>query len=451
MERGGIRGFWARTAHRVGGATVPRIPRCSIRATCMSNWTTPADLRARVLREWERGRLLAASLRGEAVYPWRLTLKGPSSSELADRFEAVRQWIRELADGANTAGKPGYRLEFQEINHRQLGRNQVPVAAWLDGEADALALIGKRRDAARFQELAGTITQAFPALHDWLARRPLRVLEHGADWPRLLGVLDWIALHPRPNVYLRQIDVPGVHSKFIERHRALLAELLELILPADAIDATASGGVAGFERRYGFRAKPSLVRFRLLDGPISGLSDLTVPADEFARLSLPTRRVFMTENEINFLAFPRLPDSLVIFGAGYGFDPLAKASWLADRDIYYWGDIDTHGFAILDQLRSHLPQVRSLMMDRPTLMAHQPLWGQEDTSTQRKLRWLHPDETSLYDDLRLDRIAPALRLEQERIGYAWLQAALEAFDPDSAMGNDGMTHYFGDRRDDGKQ
>ncbi len=400
----------------------------------MSNWTIPADLRARVLREWERGRLLTASLSGEALYPWRLALKGPSSSELADRFEAVRQWIRELSESAKTGGKTGYRLEFQEINHRQLGRNQVPVAAWLDGEADALALIGKRREAARFQELAGSIAEAFPALQDWLIKRPLRVLEHGEDWPRLLGVLGWIAAHPRADVYLRQIDVPNVHSKFIERHRALLAELLELILPADAIDATASGGVAGFERRYGFRAKPALVRFRLLNGELHGLTDLTVPADEFARLSLPARRVFMTENEINFLAFPRLPDSLVIFGAGYGFDPLAKASWLADRDIYYWGDIDTHGFAILDQLRSHLPRVRSLMMDRPTLMAHQPLWGQEDARSQRELRRLHPDEASLYDDLRLDRIAPALRLEQERIGYAWLQAALEAFDPGRAKG-----------------
>jgi hypothetical protein len=67
-------------------------------------------------------------------------------------------------------------------------------------------------------------------------------------------------------------------------------------------------------------------------------------------------------------------------------------------------------------------------------MAHQPLWGREDTPTQRELRRLHPDEASLYDDLRHDRIATALRMEQERIGYAWLQAALEVFDPGRAQG-----------------
>jgi len=400
----------------------------------MTDWTTAADLRRRVLREWERGRLLSAALTGAALYPWRIPLKGPTTAMLADQFDAVRQWIRALADGAKTETRAGYRLEFQEINHRQLGRNQVPVAAWLDTEGDALALIGKRREAARFHELAAAIARAFPPLLGWLARRPLRVLEQADDWPGLLGVLRWIAEHPRPNVYLRQIDVPGVHSKFIERQRALLSELLDLVLPASAIAAASASGAAGFERRYGFRAKPLPIRFRLLDGTLHGLTDLSVPCDEFARLSLPARRVFITENEINFLAFPRVPDSLVIFGAGYGFDPLAEASWLKQRDIFYWGDIDSHGFAILDQLRGHFPHARSLLMDRATLLAHRPLWGREDTPTQRELSRLHADEAGLYDDLRHDRIGPAVRLEQERIGFAWVQAALTVLGPENLRG-----------------
>jgi hypothetical protein len=36
------------------------------------------------------------------------------------------------------------------------------------------------------------------------------------------------------------------------------------------------------------------------------------------------------------------------------------------------------------------------------------------------------DEPALYDDLRGDRIRPQLRLEQERVGYRWLCAALVA-------------------------
>ena len=81
-------------------------------------------------------------------------------------------------------------------------------------------------------------------------------------------------------------------------------------------------------------------------------NDLSVTTETFARLDPGITRVFITENEINFLAFPRVADSLVIFGAGYGFEMLDAARWLQERTLHYWGDIDTHGFAILDQLRA---------------------------------------------------------------------------------------------------
>lgn len=36
---------------------------------------------------------------------------------------------------------------------------------------------------------------------------------------------------------------------------------------------------------------------------------------------------------------------MVIFGGADGIDRLVQIDWLRDRDIAYWGDIDTHGFA----------------------------------------------------------------------------------------------------------
>ena len=67
--------------------------------------------------------------------------------------------------------------------------------------------------------------------------------------------MTWLQVHPRPGIYLRQVDLPGIHSKFIERHKGVLAELFDLALPREAID-TASAGQSGFARRYGFRDKP---------------------------------------------------------------------------------------------------------------------------------------------------------------------------------------------------
>jgi hypothetical protein len=386
------------------------------------NWTRPADVRAQVQTLWDRGDLLRHLVIGEPTFPLRLRLKGPSSAEIADHFDAVRAWIAELRE------LPAVRIEQRTFAHRVLGLNSLPDALWLDSLEDALALIGKRREAARFRSLLEIQRARQPRLEPWLVRRPLRALELAAVFGRLLDVVTWVHDHPRPGIYLRQVDLPGVHTKLVEAHRGVLAEWLDLVLPPEAID-TARTGVAHFAVRYGFRDKPTRIRFRALDErlrllPGARAPDITLDAGSFAALDIPVRRVFITENETNFLAFPPAANSLVVFGSGYGWEALAHARWLARCSIHYWGDIDTHGFAILDRLRGYFPHVASLLMDRATLMAHQAFWGHEDTPMTHDLPRLTPEERALFDDLRDNRIRPGLRLEQEMIGFAFVEAAL---------------------------
>ena len=235
---------------------------------------------------------------------------------------------------------------------------------------------------------------------------------------------------PRPAVYLRQVDVPGVDSKFIESHRGVLTELLDLALPPEAIE-TSAGGTGQFARRFGFLDKPLRIRFRLLDPQLpslpgcASLSDITLDATSFADLTLPVERVVITENETNFLAFPPAPRAIVVFGAGYGWEALARAAWLQRCRLHYWGDLDTHGFVILDQLRAHFPHAASLLMDRATLLAHRAHWGEEPEPAHHDLSRLTNEEQAVHDDLRFDRLQPRLRLEQERVGFGWMSAQVQ--------------------------
>ncbi len=388
------------------------------------SWTRPADLRSQVQRLWDRGELLAGVVTGEPLFPRRLTLRGPSSQEMAERFDEVRAWIGELRV------LPHCRVEMRDFRHRLFGANAVPHEVWIESLDNALALIGKRREATRFGTLLEPTRARQPQLLAWLAKRPLRALELAEEWSRLLDIVAWLQAHPRPGVYLRQVDIPGVHSKFIEAQRGVLGELLDLALPPEAIDFSAVG-VSEFARRYGFRDKPQRIRFRFLDGRHSLLrgdieQEITLDVQSFVRIDPPVERVFITENEINFLAFPPVPDSLIVFGAGYGFETLREVAWLSRCRIHYWGDIDTHGFAILDQLRAHFAHVESFLMDRATLLAFAVHWGHEDKQTLRELPRLKPEEGALYDDLRDNRLRRNLRLEQERIGFGWVEAALAA-------------------------
>jgi hypothetical protein len=382
-------------------------------------WTRPDDLRRQVQRYWDTGRLLAAGISGVPLFPLELRLRGPDTRALSERFEEVRQWIRELESESR------YRIEWREVNHRLLGRNRVPARIVLPGEHEALELIGKADDAARFRSMTASTTEKLPELVAWLARRPLTALEYAADWDRILTVLLWFREHPRCGLYLRQLDIGGVDTKFIEGRKPLLAELLDIVLRADTVDKSA--GLRNFELRYGLASKPSQVRFRILDRrlAIQGLTDLAVPASEFASLDLPVDRVFITENEINGLAFPGLAGSLVIFGLGYGLDRLSDVRWLHGRALHYWGDIDTYGFHILDRLRARFPSAQSFLMDRETLLQHAGLWVRESDPYDGELLRLTSIERALYDDLRYQRLGERVRLEQERISYGWLRQALQ--------------------------
>ena len=216
----------------------------------------------------------------------------------------------------------------------------------------------------------------------------------------------------------------------------VLAAQLEILSVAETPPFHLDDDTVSEEHRLRYRyidlRRPEMqqrIRLRALDPmhallPGLGQADITLDAESFARLTPSVSRVFITENEVNYLAFPQVLDSLLIFGAGYGFEGLAQAAWLTRCQVFYWGDIDTHGFAILDQLRTYLPHVRSLLMDRATLLAFEAQWGVEDKQTLRNLPHLNVEECALYDELRDNRLSPNLRLEQERIGFGWVEASL---------------------------
>ena len=394
------------------------------------SWTSTLDLRAQTQKLWDKGTLLSELVDVQTddlglsppSFPRRLRLQSPTTAELSAKFAEARVWAEALR-----LGSKHYRLVEREVRSPVLGSNRIPDEAWLDALPDALALIGKAKDAARFSELLRITQVQQPTLLVWLQKRPLTALELSEVWQRLLNVVGWFQAHPRPGIYLRQVDIAEVDSKFIESHRSVLAELFDLALSAVAINVAATGA-SRFCQRYGFLDKPLRIRFRWLE-PSAGSygQDVTVTQAVFEQLNPPVSHVFITENEVNFLAFPDTPNALVVFGGGFGgLDRLRSAAWLHQRSVHYWGDMDTHGFAMLDQLRAYLPKTLSLMMDEVTLLRHSDYWGHEAQAQQRDLPRLTSNERAAYDTLRDNSLRVGLRLEQERIGFGWVKQSLDA-------------------------
>lgn len=394
------------------------------------DWTTQFDLRAQLQRLWDRGDLLRSRLPNAiSLFPLQLRLKKPNSQELSNCFEEVRHWISQLQQLDQR-----YLLEWKEVNHRQLGRNQIPDKIRVERAEDAFALLGQRRAVQQFDRLVEETLSVFPELLSWLEKYPLVALEHVAEWHKVLAVLHWFRKYPHSKLYLRQLEITSVDTKFIEQRRSLLAKLLDLVLPAECINEQWLGA-NNFSLRYGLRDKPLRVRLRILDSnlAIAGITDLELPVEQLAQLHLPVKKVFVTENEINALAFPEKADSILLFGQGYALSILGKIPWLSLQPLYYWGDIDTHGFAILNRLRHYFPHSESLLMDSATLLHHQEMWGQElaDKRCTNELPLLSHDEQVLYQALRDNKFQTAdgqivknLRFEQEYVRFSWLSRYL---------------------------
>ncbi len=380
-----------------------------------TRWSDPQWIRKELKKRWDSGRILRTLLMADDLFPLRLPLKRPKSNEVNENFAEISRWIKRLRDQSRQGIGFGYELIEKEMVHRQSGRNLLPTHAVVPTVRDALRLLKKEREADKFLKIAGIISADWPALLEWAGQYPHKVLTAGDDWTGILAVLKWFSLNPCCGLYMRQLDIPGIDSKFIEQRKGILTELLNVILPEDTVDHSAPS----FEQRFGLRVKPVQVRMRLLDQVqyIQGFSDLTIPVEQLKDWSPAVNRVFITENEINGLCFPDTANSLVIFGLGYGVDILRAVTWLKEKKIYYWGDLDTHGFAMLDQVRSFLPQACSMLMDENTLFTHRDLWSVEDKPFPGQLTRLTQEEDRLFCSLKDNTWGKGVRLEQERVSF----------------------------------
>lgn len=377
-------------------------------------WTTPDDIAAKVKRRWNDGSLLRAYAEGEPFVAIDVPLRGPKPVQIGADIEAARAWVAALDAGRRDDTR--FTLEWKTVGGRQVGRNTLPVRAVVSSWDQAWTLLGVTSVVRRFDELL-VATQQHPRIRAWLIANPHRALSLAPELPQLIAAYLWLDEHRQSRRYLREISAPGVDTKFVERRRSDLAGMLGV--PSKPTE---------FLSWLGLQTKPVMVRLRPASslGLPAPLTELAVRSEELAQLDVRPRIAVVIENEVSYLS-AEVPDGgMVIWGKGFEVNNVGRLPWLGGVDVVYWGDIDTHGFAILDRLRAWLPATRSVLMDRATLLQHRDRWVGEDRPARSLLTRLTRDEQNLYRDLVEDGLGDRVRLEQERIEWSWAQQQLRA-------------------------
>jgi hypothetical protein len=398
--------------------------------TARNGWADATTVRAAVKIKWDKGDLLRdlhAAAPDRTTFPLRIRLTGPTRDEIPTRFADTAAWAQALADAAT---RDGWQLLTRPVRLGGLGTQQMPVAAIVATPEDALRLLGRdaAATAARFADAVSEADKIDPAARALALARPHDVLGATRDWPLLLAVAEWVRQHPRPGIYPRQIPVTGMHTKLTERHAPLLTRLLEALLPEDTI----TGDARTFAGRFGFLDQARRVRLRgaasALGVPTDDVADVEWDICALAALDPHAKEIselLVLENKTSFLTASAAPGRLLVWGSGYGAAELLSAiPWRGEVAVRYWGDIDTHGFAILAQVRQVAPHTVSILMDVATLLAHRPYWSTEHAPRKDALTALTDTEAQLYADLLVDAYGTAVRLEQEYIRYDLVEAAL---------------------------
>lgn len=386
----------------------------------------PDDVRARCRRQFAREHLAWLGAPAGAGQTQTIALGAPTQTEAAADPEAVRAWAAAWS-AWESSHQPG-SVAWETRHWPRLGTQRLPASLVISSLDD----VAKLADQASRWQRATARHDLLATVCVWLPCRlaPQRLFDALADYSdvdfeRLLSLMRWLSEHPASGLQLRQLPVVGLDTKWVEQRRGLIIDLLQCRpsqTPADQ-DGRDLHALLGLVK------PPTRVRMRLLGEDLrrlsGGLGDIEVPLDDLAALPIAPRLAFVVENLESGVALPAIPGAVALMKLGHAVNLLRHLPWLRAARVVVWGDIDTHGFAILDRVRATLPEVESVLMDRDTLLNHRDLWVEEPRPYDGpELVRLKQDETLVFKGLAEHTWGVRVRLEQERIPWPLVLSAL---------------------------
>jgi len=369
------------------------------------------DIDKKIKRYYKTGDIFRNFIAQTDIFPIIVKLQTIRQKDIQDNFTTISRDIQKIKN-------KNFNIIYKQFNFRSIGVQLLPYEIKIENLDDYLRLTKKENEYEKFVNLYKKIVKLYPTLKNLILKKPFIVLDYQNEWDNFCTIIDFFLKNKNPNIYIREISLNGVDTKYIERYKKILDILLSDILQIEPLGSIAD---FAFEKKYSLKYILPQIRFRVLDDnlKILNLSDMTLNIDEFKDLKLECKKVFIVENKITTLSFPKVKESIVIFGSGYKVGVLKDIGWLKDKELYYWGDIDMDGFAILSQIRGYFSSIKSIFMDENTIFRYKHLSVQcAKLSQEKELNHLTEEEMEIYNKLKNNTYGKNFRLEQERLPFS---------------------------------
>ena len=360
----------------------------------------------------------------ESFFP--ITIRADTGNVNDDLLQRQKDLQSLIAKSKNKTGS-GYALELETIQSRKNGEQTSISRILFETKDDFLSFINENKTYKRFLNALELIKEnklfSNDKLCEWSKLHLNDLLsepESSHYWFDICLCAEWLNKNQDSKLYIREIPLP-VHTKFIEQNSKLIQSLTEK-----------SDSILSFEETFGLKTKPCSVRFRSLSEKVSlpfsmtNLSECQIPIKDFEcldkKFSDQIKNIFIVENEMVYLTFPKVPNSICIWGHGYTVNSLNNIEWFNSKRIYYFGDLDEHGFDILSSYRRFYSNIRSFCMDNDTWNKYQ-----EYAVVGKKLESSRIPENLIAEEnevFQIIRNSTQNRIEQERISVSYIQEKL---------------------------
>lgn len=314
---------------------------------------SPDELAARLARQWQSADVRVARLLQSDSWPLSVPIGRPSAKTFAEKTGLVRQHVqrwREMQVGTVVWQEVAYRAGNAPV--------ELPISWELRTPSEWIAATGDAEIQAEYLTLGRLVQAVDPFFHHMIVRhRRLAVDRPAGEVAKASEVALVLAPGYAQGRPLRALTACHIDSKFIERNRALLIQMLDL-----RFDGLASElGLEPF-----LDAADDSDHWLLVVPLAPGLLPFRqqrVRVSELGLLPEAVSHILIVENERCLHQLPGLANTVAILGAGLNLGWM-RGGWLAHKHVAYWGDMDTWGLTMLARARQALPDLTAVQMDR---------------------------------------------------------------------------------------
>lgn len=378
---------------------------------------TPAqvitEIERRVARTWH------TDLTCDTVsWPHDFPLGQPTKTDLETNYGAFHDRVFDLHQWARTNG-----VQLRTARRLVRGSSQTIPTHVVVPDLDSAARLAPGSWTVHLASARGRLQRLQAAFPTTLTAKILRTAAtySDLDFELLLAVCDWFRSHADEARGLtpRQVPIPGVHAKWLNTSQPLITALTGL----DSLDLA--------DRH------PPRIHFTYLDPDHRATGgrwhDSATVGDAFVPAYVP-RIVLISENKDTAITFPTLPEGIAVEGDGFGGKTAASFPWLAGAPtLIYWGDMDRHGYEILNGWRADGVPVASILMDETAYETYEPFGtntyenGRDIEPGDRKpLPHLTASERAVYNRITDPASVTHRRIEQERVPLDVARKAVHA-------------------------